>query len=69
MKILFLSDFHLGSPLFESENEILSLLNDDYDMVFLLGDTIDTWEDDLWSIVTKNNVLLRKLNSLPKFSS
>jgi len=65
MKILFLSDFHLGSPLFKSENEIFSLLNDDYDVVFLLGDTIDTWEDDLWSIVTKNNMLLRKLNSLP----
>jgi len=65
MKILFLSDFHLGSPLFKSENEIISLLNDDYDMVFLLGDTIDTWEGDMWSIVIKNNMLLRKLNSLP----
>ena len=65
MKILFLSDFHLGSPLFKSEDKIFSLLNDEYDMIFLLGDIIDTWEGSLWSIINDNAPLLRELNALP----
>jgi UDP-2,3-diacylglucosamine hydrolase len=64
MKFLFLSDFHLGSPLFESTDKVISLLNDDYDVVFLLGDIIDTWEGYVWYIVDKNYKLIEKLNSL-----
>jgi UDP-2,3-diacylglucosamine pyrophosphatase LpxH len=64
MKLLFLSDFHLGSPLFESNNDVMSLLDRDYDMIFLIGDTIDTWEDNVWDIVNDNRVLIDKLNSI-----
>ena len=64
MKILFLSDLHLGSPLFESENEILSLLEGEYDKIFLVGDIIDIWESNLVCIVCDNQNLLKKINTL-----
>jgi UDP-2,3-diacylglucosamine pyrophosphatase LpxH len=64
MKILFLSDLHLGSPLFESEDKILSLLEEEYFRVFFIGDIIDVWEDNLVSIVADNQNLLKKINEL-----
>ncbi len=64
MKFLFLSDLHLGSPLFESAREIISLLDKDYDRVFILGDIIDEWEDDVESIVADNKSVIDKINEL-----
>ena len=64
MRILFLSDLHLGSPLFKSENKILSLLEEEYDKIILVGDIIDIWENDLVSIVCDNQNLLKKINTL-----
>lgn len=63
MKVLFLSDFHLGSPLFNSNDEIISLLNKyTYDNIFLLGDIIDSWEDNVTNITIRNDELLDEIN-------
>lgn len=66
MKVLFLSDLHLGSPLFESDsrNTISVLLDNDYDRVFIVGDIIDAWEDDLTDIGLKYKDLIEKINNL-----
>ncbi len=64
MKILFLSDLHLGSPLFKSEDKILSLLEEEYDKIIFVGDIIDVWENNLVCIVCHNQDLLKKINSL-----
>lgn len=48
MRDLYLSDLHLGSPLFKGRTAITSLIaSPDYDRVFLVGDIIDVWEADL----------------------
>jgi len=64
MRILFLSDLHLGSPLFESEDKVLSLLEEEYDKIILVGDIIDIWESGLLSIIADNQILLKKINEL-----
>jgi len=64
MKILFLSDLHLGSPLFNHKARILSLLNDSYDTVVLIGDIIDTWEGPVNYIADEHEVLISRLNEL-----
>jgi UDP-2,3-diacylglucosamine pyrophosphatase LpxH len=64
MKILFLSDLHLGSPLFDSEGEILNILQRYYDMVVVLGDFIDVWEDNFDHTVLKYHMIMNALISL-----
>ena len=64
MKLLFISDLHLGSPLFQAESKLLSLLSDSYDRVFILGDILDVWEADLESIVESNKRIINKINEL-----
>jgi len=64
MKILFLSDLHLGSPLFKSHAEVLNLLYEDYDKIFITGDLVDIWEDDLSKIVSKDSVIINRINEL-----
>lgn len=66
MKILFLSDLHLGSPLFDSESEsiIMALLDGNYDKIFIVGDTIDSWEEKLTTIRLSYVNLFAKLNNL-----
>jgi UDP-2,3-diacylglucosamine hydrolase len=64
MKILFLSDLHLGSALFESDAVIISLLNKEYDKIFLVGDTIDVWEDIVGNVIINHVDLLNKINEL-----
>jgi UDP-2,3-diacylglucosamine pyrophosphatase LpxH len=64
MHILFLSDLHLGSFLFRSENIILSLLDNKYDKIFLLGDIIDKWAGNINDILIRYNKIIKKINSL-----
>lgn len=63
-KFLFISDLHLGSPLFECENEVISVLSGEYSMVFIVGDIIDTWEESVEHIVSKYSKLIDKINEL-----
>jgi UDP-2,3-diacylglucosamine hydrolase len=65
MKVLLMSDFHLGSPLFKSSEKITSLLTAcAYDYIFLIGDLIDTWEGSLKNIIENNADLINKINKL-----
>ena len=64
MKLLFLSDLHLGSPLFESEAEIINLLSKDYDQIYIIGDLLDVWEDDLASVVSDNMSIINRIHTL-----
>lgn len=64
MKFLFLSDLHLGSPLFVSKSKILELLNGDYDRIFILGDLLDIWEEKLEDILSDNIEIINKLRTL-----
>jgi len=64
MKNLYLSDIHLGNPFFESKDYIIKLLDNEYNKVFLVGDTIDAWEENVDSIVEDYKDLIDKLNSL-----
>lgn len=80
MKILFLSDLHLGSPLFKSEYTILDIIQKgNFDYIYVLGDLIDIWEDDVMSIIVKysdltdaldhSNVKIIKGNHDPKIKT
>lgn len=61
---LFLSDLHLGSPLFDKENEIKQLFNcNKYDEVFIIGDIIDTWENSVKTITLKYESLIQSINT------
>jgi UDP-2,3-diacylglucosamine pyrophosphatase LpxH len=63
MRILFMSDFHLGSPLFNPKDEVISLLNSHaYDHIFLIGDIIDEWEGDITYTTIENDKLLDEIN-------
>lgn len=65
MKILFISDLHLGSPLFKSDDTIIRLLGDSsYDKIVILGDIIDTWEGTTERIVRRNKNIIKKINEL-----
>jgi len=64
VRYIFLSDLHLGSPLFKSEDAIIRLLQNEYDKIFLVGDIVDDWEDNVPSIVSKYNRLIFCINSL-----
>ena len=61
-KILFLSDLHLGCPLFKYAHKVLNLLQDDYDYVYLLGDIFDIWERDFEYIESKYSSIINSLN-------
>jgi len=64
MKILFISDFHLGSPLFSKEYEVTQLFKcSDYKEIYIVGDVIDTWEGDVKEIAKKYDALIRYINN------
>ena len=63
VKRLFLSDLHLGSPLFKKEDEVISLVNaQEYDEIYILGDLFDTWEVFMCYITKKYKNLIKVLN-------
>ena len=65
MKILFISDLHLGSPLFRSDATVIELLsNDRYDKIIIIGDIIDTWEGTTNRITRNNKDIINKINGL-----
>lgn len=64
MRVLFLSDFHMGSPLFKHDNRVKSLLHNGYDTIIIVGDIIDSWEDSVWDIVEKHQGLINAINAL-----
>jgi len=61
---LYMSDLHLGSPLFKSKYEILNLLNRDFEKVVIVGDLFDTWEDSFDAIIDKNKEIVSKIQQL-----
>jgi UDP-2,3-diacylglucosamine pyrophosphatase LpxH len=66
MKKLFISDLHLGSPLFKKEYQITQLFNcSNYKEIYILGDVIDTWEDDLNNITEQYRRLIIAINHSP----
>jgi len=67
---LYLSDLHLGNPLFNSEAIILRLLNDaKYDRIIILGDIIDTWEAPVDVIKSNYGHLINEINQRAKRGS
>ena len=62
MKILILSDLHLGSPMFSEESTIINLLKSEgYDVIVLNGDIFDVWEEPFDKIKQKNfNIVFSK---------
>ena len=63
MTKLFLSDLHLGSPLFRSTSHILDLLNRTlFDEIFFVGDIIDEWEKDVLNIVIEHSEIISTIN-------
>jgi len=66
MKKLFISDFHLGSPLFSKERQVAQLFNcSNYKEIYIIGDVIDTWENDVSKIVKQYDSLIRTINNSP----
>lgn len=61
---LYISDLHLGSPLFESSYYVSELLGKDYDKVVIVGDLFDIWEDSIDDIVKDNIKLVNVMRSL-----
>jgi UDP-2,3-diacylglucosamine pyrophosphatase LpxH len=62
---LYLSDLHLGNPLFKSEEEVVSLVNDTrFDRIFFVGDIIDVWEEELPKIEIKYQSLISTINDV-----
>lgn len=60
---LYLSDLHLGNPLFKDEAMILKLLNDvKYDKIVILGDIIDIWEAPVDTIKSQYGDLINQIN-------
>lgn len=64
MRYLFISDFHLGSPLFSNEYELIKILTSGYDKIFLVGDIIDELENDVDITVFEYNTLISIINKL-----
>ena len=61
---LYISDLHLGSPLFKSKNIILDLFDKDYDKIVIIGDLFDIWEGKIEGIVEDNIEIVDKIRSL-----
>jgi len=61
---LYMSDLHLGSPLFKSKQDVLNLLSQNFEKVIILGDLFDIWEDSFDDILDKNNEIILKIQQL-----
>jgi len=66
MKI-FISDLHIGSPLFKMEKEIVDLFNDtEVKEIYILGDLLDTWEESPYKTAEKKKDFIYELNQCGK---
>jgi len=67
MAYLFISDIHLGSPMFKMRDELIKLMSDPkYDKIFILGDVIDEWESDIDTILKEYSDVIECINSSTK---
>lgn len=66
MKTLFMSDFHIGSPLFKYKNLIEVITSSEFDEIYLLGDIFDVWGKKFYKIVNENKDFIKILNDLSK---
>jgi len=59
MKTLFLSDLHLGSPLFTKKAAVVDLiLSPEFEELILVGDIFDTWEAKIEKIFNDNQAFM-----------
>lgn len=66
MKKLFISDLHLGSPLFRKGYQLIQLFNcSNYKEIYIIGDVIDTWEDSVDNIIEQHRLLILAINNSP----
>lgn len=66
---LFISDFHIGSSLFdkEKENKIIDLFNrKEITEIYLLGDIIDRFENNTQNIIKNNKRIIDFINNCEK---
>ncbi len=59
---LYISDLHIGSFSFKKEKELIKLLKRNYNNVYIVGDILDIWEDDLNIILDKYSSLINIIN-------
>lgn len=66
MKILYISDIHLGNPLVDpSIDDLITLLTrEDFTSIFLVGDIFDIWENSITEIQKKYSKLIACINEL-----
>lgn len=65
MKILIISDLHLGSPLFNKKSEFISLIKSPtYGIIILNGDIFDVWEEDADKIAKHNQRAIAAINEV-----
>jgi len=65
MKRLFLSDLHLGNPLFKYQSKLFDLLIEPYiDEIVICGDVFDIWEKNIEQIVKDYFILISHINVL-----
>jgi len=68
MKV-FISDLHISSPLFKKEKEVVDLFNDPkVKEIYILGDLLDTWEQDPYKTAEKKKDFIYELNQCGKIS-
>jgi UDP-2,3-diacylglucosamine pyrophosphatase LpxH len=61
---LYLSDIHLGSPLFDSESDLIKLIKDDrFRRIFFVGDIFDVWEQELSKIQNDHHSFIAEVNN------
>ena len=66
MKI-FISDLHISSPLFKKDKEIINLINTkEVEEVFILGDILDTWEEDPYRTMENKKDFIYEINQCGK---
>ena len=66
MKI-FISDLHISSPLFKKDKEIINLINTkEVEEVFILGDILDTWEEDPYRTMENKKDFIYEINQCDK---
>jgi UDP-2,3-diacylglucosamine pyrophosphatase LpxH len=67
-KHIFISDIHLGSPLQKNHDDLLDAIVEKCDNMFLIGDIIDVWEDDLEDIIKdrRNGMIISSINMVSK---
>ena len=64
MNNLFISDLHVGSPLFDEHSMVEKIKCGDYDRIFLVGDIFDVWQDDFDDILRNNENIVNAIREV-----